>query len=261
MSFLSGLFGGGGKSEAFDKKYNARLATLMEKSDQRAGEMFDFWRNDYMPYQSAMMWANKELISPQLGLEKERISKETAAQIYDRALLEPKYGLAKAQIDAAYGLLPRQTALAGAKINSEMRLLPQQTELTSAQIGSAMELLPQQTALESATIADKMGIMRERRPVRQAFYRAALHGLDPQAQANRAAADAAHAFAGSSAVLSRNAARMGINPNSGRFAAMNNANAIQRAQAIGGARTQGRVQGEKETFARLQSAMGMGRAG
>ncbi len=235
------MSGGGGGGP--DKEYNAGLLELMKVSSAQGAEMFDFWRSDYKPYQSALMWANTQLISPQLGLAKETLGKETAQQIYEHALLEPKYSL-----DLA-------------KITAETGLTPQRAGLESAQISSAMELLPQQTALAGAQIADKMDIMRERKPVRQAFYSAALNGMDPEAQANRAAADAAQAFAGSSAAMSRSAARMGVNPNSGRFAAMDTGRAVQRAQAIGGARTQGRIQGEREKFARMQSAMGMGMAG
>ncbi|WP_300456616.1 hypothetical protein [Desulfobacula sp.] len=143
-----------------------------------------------------------------------------------------------------------------AQIDANMELIPSETGLNLAQNEAALSLLPQQTAFASATMADQTAAMKEKAPVRSAFYQEALNGVDVEGRANKAAADAAQAFMGSQATLGRDSSRMGINPNSGRFAAMSNANALNRAKAISGARTAARTNAEQENFGRLTNAMG-----
>lgn len=56
----------------------------------------------------------------------------------------------------------------------------------------------------------------------------------------------------------RNLTRMGINPNSGRFAGMNQSFAINRAAAEAGARNQARLQARNENFQRANAIAGLG---
>lgn len=57
----------------------------------------------------------------------------------------------------------------------------------------------------------------------------------------------------------RNLTRMGINPNSGRFAGMNQSYALARAAAEAGARNQARIQARNENFSRAGSLASMGK--
>ncbi len=57
----------------------------------------------------------------------------------------------------------------------------------------------------------------------------------------------------------RNLTRMGINPNSGRFAGMDQSYALARAAAEAGARNQARIQARNENFARAGSIAGLGK--
>ena len=77
--------------------------------------------------------------------------------------------------------------------------------------------------------------------------------------AGKAAADVQAAFAGAQGVSMRNAARMGINPNSGAFGAASNANALKLAAATAGAQTGARTQAEQMGWARRLDAAGLGR--
>lgn len=77
--------------------------------------------------------------------------------------------------------------------------------------------------------------------------------------AGKAAADVQAAFAGAQGVSMRNAARMGINPNSGAFGAASNANALKLAAATAGAQTGARTQAEQTGWARRLDAAGLGR--
>ncbi len=164
----------------------------------------------------------------------------------------------QAQIAANQELIPHETALQKQKILAEKGLIPQQTALAGAQMDSAMTLIPQQTEFEQAQITDAMQAMGERAPVRTQLFQQAAEGVDIDGMVNRASADAMHSFANSQQMLNRNMARMGVNPNSGRFAAMSNQNSLDQAKTVAGAKTQARVQGEEQNFNRLTTAMGYG---
>lgn len=56
----------------------------------------------------------------------------------------------------------------------------------------------------------------------------------------------------------RNLTRMGINPNSGRFAGMEQSMALNRAAAEAGARNQARLQARNENFQRANALAGLG---
>ena len=69
-----------------------------------------------------------------------------------------------------------------------------------------------------------------------------------------ATADVANAWKDTNAASNRAAARMGVNPNSGRFQGINAALDTQKAAQLAGARTQARVGAEQENFDRLMKA-------
>ena len=80
-----------------------------------------------------------------------------------------------------------------------------------------------------------------------------------QQLAARAAADAAKAFQGAQGVSMREAARRGVNPNSGAFGAASNANALGLAAMQTGAANQARQQAEQMGWARKLDVTGLGR--
>jgi hypothetical protein len=160
------------------------------------------------------------------------------------------------KIAANRELIPSETALTKANIEAQQELLPGQTALTKAENEAALSLLPSQTDFAKVSLADETTAIKEKAPVRNAFYKASLEGVDVEGRANKAAADVAQSFAGSNAAMARNTARMGVNPNSVRFAAMGTSKAMDRAKAIGGAKTKARTGAEQENYARLTNAMG-----
>jgi hypothetical protein len=85
----------------------------------------------------------------------------------------------------------------------------------------------------------------------QEFYDQARDGLDPTQQADMAAADIAQAFGNQQAAQRRDMSRMGVNPNSGRFADQSRLNATARAAATAGARTKARQDTKQLNFSRL----------
>lgn len=77
--------------------------------------------------------------------------------------------------------------------------------------------------------------------------------------ASKAAADAGRAFGIAQAQNNRAAASMGVNPNSGRFAGMQNATGLQQAAMRAQAQTAARSQAEQIGYARQLDAAGLGR--
>ncbi len=77
--------------------------------------------------------------------------------------------------------------------------------------------------------------------------------------ASRAAADSARAFGISQQQNQRAAAAMGVNPNSGRYAGMQQATGLQQAAARANAMTGARNQAEQMGYARKLDAAGLGR--
>lgn len=123
-----------------------------------------------------------------------------------------------------------------AQAQANMELLPLETNLYKQQINSATQLLPQQT--EAA----------------QKFLTASINGVDVNERMALATADTANAWKDAGAASNRAAARMGVNPNSGRFQGINAALDTQKAAQLAGARTQARVGAEQENFDRLMKA-------
>ncbi len=215
--FFKGDSGGG---DSFDAAYNSRMASIAEEQQGMATEYFNFWQESYKPMEEAQIDANMKMIPGETDL-------------------------AIAKNESALALLPGQTELAGAQNESNLSLIPGQTETAQKQITYA-----------GAKADDDLVALKEKAPVRNAFFKESLEGVDVEGQANKAGADAAHSFAGSQAIMGRDAARMGVNPNSGKFASMNNSNALNRAKTISSARTKARTGAEKENYTRLTNAMG-----
>ena len=82
--------------------------------------------------------------------------------------------------------------------------------------------------------------------------------VDENDLAGNAAVDNSLAYGKAWDAAQRNLTRMGINPNSGRFAGMNQSFAINRAAAEAGARNQARLQARNENFQRANTLAGLG---
>ncbi len=143
-----------------------------------------------------------------------------------------------------------------AQIASNMKLIPQQTALQSAEIEAATSLIPQQTALQKSQIQTAIGLLPQQAKGKDAFYQQAMSGINVNQRADRAQADVAHAFAGTMDAANRQLARRGVGPDSAAYQGQINDNAIERAKAMGGARTSARIGAEQENFSRLHTAFG-----
>ena len=123
-----------------------------------------------------------------------------------------------------------------AQAQANMELLPYETALYKNQLTAASQLLPQQT--EAA----------------KQFLTSAPEGVDVNERMGLATADAANAWKDTEAVTRRANARIGVNPNSGRYQGIQAALDTQKAAQLAGARTQARVGAEQENFERKKAA-------
>jgi hypothetical protein len=124
--------------------------------------------------------------------------------------------------------------IAQAKANLEV--LPIEMDLYKQTLGSASQLLPAQTQAS------------------QKFLAQSINGVDVNERMGLAKADAASAWKNVSEQNARENARMGVNPNSGRFAGVQAALGTQQAAQTAGAVTQARVGAEQENYDRLLKA-------
>jgi hypothetical protein len=137
------------------------------------------------------------------------------------------------------------------------RLLPYQEtasrtglQLQGEQNAAGRYLLPQETQLTAADIQRQQALMPDRQYAAQKFYQEAAEGVNPEEWAARAGIDVGAAYAGSDAALRRDAARMGVDPSSGRFANAQGGYGLNMARDLAQARTQGRRAGEDENWKR-----------
>jgi len=272
-------FKSGSSSETYDAVYNAGMLDLSEHQQEMADELFEVYKNGtgghYEDQQVEVTPASTGTREVASGGGGGRDGYEngtgTTAETYTiPAVYETQsvwvsdgstagyMDLEQAQVDSNMELIAGETALSGAQTEAEASLLPAQTALSGAQTSAELSLLPGQTALTAKEIADQSALIDQVAPVRQAFYQQATEGIDAEESANRAAADAAQAFMSASSTTSRDAARMGVDPNSGRFTAMQTGNEMEMAKAIGSARTTARTQAEEESFGMLETAMSYG---
>ena len=127
-------------------------------------------------------------------------------------------------------------SLSGSQSNALKELFPKEKDLYSAQLSAAQTLLPQQTTALTN------------------FMNAAAKGVDVNERMALAQADVANAWQGTQAATNRALARMGVNPNSGRFAGVQAVQDATKAEQMAGARTQARVGAEEENYKRLAQA-------
>ena len=123
-----------------------------------------------------------------------------------------------------------------AQSQANMRLLPLETEAYEKQLNAVNELLPQQTKVAGQ------------------FLGAASQGVDINERMALATADVSSMWEDINSKTRRENARMGVNPNSGRYEGIQAALGTQQAAQLAGARTQARVGAEQENYQRLKDA-------
>ena len=155
-----------------------------------------------------------------------------------------------AQVAANTELLPYETATSR-----------EQTVLAGQQAQAGQTLLPLQTDAARAQLEDQIQTLGMMEPVKTNFFQQAAQGVDVNGRVAQAQADVAKGFQDTQAATARQMSRMGVNPNSGRFAGVTASNDLAKAAAVAGARTTARTTAEDENFKRLALGMQYGLQG
>lgn len=145
-----------------------------------------------------------------------------------------------------------------AQIQANMGLIPFQTAEEQMKLESSMEIMPFQTELAKQTAATGIKQQQEMRPVMEEFYKQALEGVDESEEMRRARADVGLSFAENQGALEREAGRLGLDPTSGRFISKMGDRSLEKARITAGAMGAARQSADDKTFARRQTAVGMG---
>jgi hypothetical protein len=146
----------------------------------------------------------------------------------------------------------------------------EQLDFSKLQYNEAKPLFDKIVAQQMGIAKDTAAQAKEDRQYNIDTYRPLERGLVADANnyntdakreqlASVAAADAGKAFANTQAASNRALSAMGVNPNSGKFAGMQNQNALGLAAARAGAMNNTRVQAEALGYAKKMDAAGLGR--
>ena len=142
-------------------------------------------------------------------------------------------------------------------MTSQDRLRPQREELQAASMKEMLYDISAGREYNDELRTQRLEELKASRGVMGKFFKEAEEGVNVEGRVGQATSDVAGAFANQTGQDRRAAARMGINPNSGRFGGASRRNAIDRSKAIATARTTARDAAEAENWQRLGTGMGV----
>lgn len=131
-------------------------------------------------------------------------------------------------------------------------------KLEAAKIQAELENVPAQQRITQGLLGMQKAALPQTRELSQRFLDANLNGVNAEEWANRAGTDQQIAASNANAQLARNAARMGLNPNSGNFTRALTDQATQNAANVAAARTQAFRAADQENYQRLANGMNAG---
>ncbi|MDR1685196.1 MAG: hypothetical protein LBR82_01940 [Desulfovibrio sp.] len=123
-----------------------------------------------------------------------------------------------------------------------------------AQAQANLDVLPLEMGLYKQTLNSASQLLPAQTEASQKFLAQSVNGVDVNERMGLAKADVASAWKNVSEQNARENARMGVNPNSGRFQGVQAALGTQQAAQTAGAVTQARVGAEQENYDRLLKA-------
>lgn len=152
---------------------------------------------------------------------------------------EPDPALIAAQIKSM-GIQDEMLQSIIANSNEMLPLQKQQTEFGLKTAQTAYD----QSQEDRSFMLDRRGYLSEMQDQMVQDAKSFDSGAKANELARKAQADVQQAFANTEAQQARSLSRMGVNPNSGKFAAMSNQNSLAKASALAGAANNARTQAE-----------------
>jgi len=134
-------------------------------------------------------------------------------------------------------------------------LMPGETDLRREQIASERRMMPLQEELTTAQAQYTIDDLAARKPLARQYYQEAMKGENVGRAAAQAGAGVAQEYDRAMGAQRRDAARAGVDVNSGRFKAGLNSTYLSRARDTAGQKTVARQQARDSNFSRLDSAM------
>jgi magnesium-transporting ATPase (P-type) len=126
-----------------------------------------------------------------------------------------------------------------------------------AVVAANQGLVEPTAALTGESIAAERELLPQRTATTKEFLTQALEGVNKDERVARAAADVELSYKGLPGRLSREAARLGIDPSSGAFTSQLTGIGLNLARDKAFAKTQAKTQAEQENFSRLGAAQGL----
>ena len=137
---------------------------------------------------------------------------------------------------------------------TNLQNLPLENSVYRGQLEAARDLLPLESGLYKQQLKAEAELLPQQTEATKNFLSASAKGVDVAERMGLAKADVASAWKGMNDATARSNARMGVNPNSGRYAGTQAALATQQAAQTAQAVTGARVGAEQENYDRLMKA-------
>jgi len=126
--------------------------------------------------------------------------------------------------------------------------------LEQQQAQANLKALPLESKAYQTGLVNLNDSLEDQRKVEREFYNKSREGVNVDERMGLAMGDVANSWKGQTDALNRSMARMGVNPNSGRYMGTRVADSAARAAQMAGARTAARVAAEDENYQRLANA-------
>lgn len=176
-------------------------------------------------------------------------------------LMPLQENLQEEQIRADIGLLPLQKEAEAASLAASLRLTPLKAQAEEAYLGLTPDRVQAEKAalgLQQTKIADTESAIKERAPLRSAFFKQAAEGIDVGRRMDQAQAEVQHTHDIGARDLRRNLAVAKVNPGDPAYANILRRNDLEKTKNIAAARSTARNSSEEEQFKRLALASSYG---
>jgi hypothetical protein len=138
---------------------------------------------------------------------------------------------------------------------AERELIPGETALRKDQIDSERRLIRTHEDLYRSKAEYTMDDLEARKPLSRQYYQEAMKGENVERAAAQAGAGVAQEYDRAMGAQRREAARAGVDVNSGRFTSGLNQTYLSRARDMAGQKTLARQNARDRNFAKMDSAM------
>lgn len=182
---------------------------------------------------------------------------DEARELYEQSLenaaelMPEESGLYRKQLAAVGAVLPRESGVYGNYLDRADNLGAAEASLYGDQLENTREVMDGEKEFYKSGLETADRLLPGQAEAGERFLAAVRKGVDVNERMGLARADAAQAWKDAAGAALRANARLGVNPNSGRFQGVTAALATQEAEQIAGAVTRARVEGEQENFARM----------